>query len=375
MIKPNLTYRNRIDFMDIGKFIAITFVVLIHVLQRTLGGFTGNDGWGSILFLMLGVPPFFFFSGMSYRLKGPLNPLAFVYDLVKRALMYMLPFVYFILLRIWFYDVYPDFSKGWDDVMQYPVNGLWVCWILFWITAVVDLGLLISYFFPKLKILFVSFMLIIGFVVLMILRNKNVIVVNHDIGYDYFIIYIPTFLVAYLLGPYILKIDNLIISIICFVAGLSALFPIAIYNHDFITVNFLEKSQWMLYLASFCSVLAYFGLINIVKKWKFSKILAFCGQFTMEMYFLHLVLLRNWTRKDFATYDNGIIFLVTLGLFLLCYVNTFAVIAVCYFVPFLHFVMFGRHYSMYEFENNIFGKIKYFFFEYGQIPAIERLWL
>ena len=62
MKKLRLPYSNRIDFMDIGKFIAIIFVVLIHVLQRTLGGFTGNDGWGSILFLMLGVPPFFFFS-------------------------------------------------------------------------------------------------------------------------------------------------------------------------------------------------------------------------------------------------------------------------------------------------------------------------
>ena len=315
MKKLRLPYSNRIDFMDIGKFIAIIFVVLIHVLQRTLGGFTSNDGWGSILFLMLGVPPFFFFSGMAYRLKKPLNPLSFLYDIIKRACLYMLPFIYFILCRNWFYNSWTDFSKGWDDLMVYPVNGLWVCWIMLWLSLVLDIGLFISYFFPKLKVLFVALTLIIGFTVLMILRNQNVIESNHHIGYDYFIIYAPAFLFGYLIGPYILKINNIFISIACFVVGLAALFPIAIYNHDFITVDFLEKSQWMMYLASFCSIVCYFGVINLIRLWKKSYILAFMGQFTMEMYFLHLILLKNF---KFTSYDNnGVIFAVTLGLFLL----------------------------------------------------------
>lgn len=370
MKKLRLPYSNRIDFMDIGKFIAIIFVVLIHVLQRTLGGFTSNDGWGSILFLMLGVPPFFFFSGMAYRLKKPLNPLSFLYDIIKRACLYMLPFIYFILCRNWFYNSWPDFSKGWDDLMVYPVNGLWVCWIMLWLSLVLDIGLLISYFFPKLKVLFVALTLIIGFTVLMILRNQNVIESNHHIGYDYFIIYAPAFLFGYLIGPYILKINNIYIFIICFVVGLAALFPIAIYNHDFITVDFLEKSQWMMYLASFCSIVCYFGVINLIRLWKKSYILAFMGQFTMEMYFLHLILLKNF---KFTSYDNnGVIFAVTLGLFLLCYANTFLVVLVTYFIPFSHFVMFGKHYSFYAYENDFFRWIKQETEWYGRIPYFER---
>ena len=370
MKKFHLPRRNRVDFMDIGKFFAIIFVVLIHVLQRTLGGFTGKDGWGSVYLLMLAVPPFFFFSGMSYRLKRPLNPLSFIYDAIKRAFFYLLPFIWFIAMRIWFYQQWPTFSDGWDELMAYPVNGLWVCWVMLWISLVVDIGLFISYFFPRLKLVFVSAVLVIGFTVLMILRNRNVIVANHDIAYDYFIIYIPVFLVGYLVGPYLIKVKSALLAIVCFLVGLGALFPIAINNHDIITVDFLEKSQWMMYLASFCSVVCYFGLITFIRRFKFSSILAFLGQFTMETYFLHLILLKNWSRMTLD--NNWAVFGMTLALFLLCFANTFGVVLVSYFIPFSHFILFGRHYSFYKFEDRFFNGIKEFCENIGKLPFVER---
>ncbi len=351
--------------MDIGKFIAMIFIVLIHVLQRSLIGFTGKDGWGSIYFLMLGVPPFFFFSGMSYRLKKPLSPLGFLYDIVRRAFLYFVPFVWFIALRVWLYNQWPDFSKGWDELMLYPISGLWVCWILLWISLVVDIGLFISYICPKFKVAIVSLALVIGYVVLMIYRNRGIIETNHTIGYDYFMVYAPIFLVGYICGPYILKIKNIFIYIACLIVGSVALIPIAINNHEIIGVNFLEKSQWMMYLAALCSVLVYFGLINLVKKLKFSYVIAFLGQFTMEMYFLHLMLLKNW--KTMHLGNNWVVFWVTVGLFLLCYVNTFGVILVTYYVPFLHFAMFGKHYSRYKFEDRIFGFVRDYCYSNGNI--------
>ena len=359
----------RIDFMDIGKCIAILLVVLTHVLQRTVYGYTGKDGWGSVLILMLAVPPFFFFSGMSYRLKKPLSPLGFLYDIIRRTFLYLLPFIWFILLRMWIYDQWPTFNKAWDDLMLYPVSGLWVCWIMLWISLVLDIGLFISYFFPKLKVLFVSLSLIIGFIILMILRHNGNIQHNNTIGYDYFIIYGPVFLVGYLVGPYILKIKNIYLSIACVLIGFGCLVPIAIYNHPIITAKFLMKSQWMMYLACFCSIVFYFGLINLIQKLKFSNVFAFFGQFTMEMYFLHLMLIKHW--KGMHLDNNWIIFWTSLGLFMLCLVNTLAVVVVTYFIPFLHFIMFGKHYSYYEFENNFFNKIKDFCYSNGRLKTEE----
>ena len=366
MRKFKINYNNRIDFIDIGKFIAIIFVVLTHVLQRTVPHYTGTDSWGCIYILMLGVPPFFFLSGIAHRNKKPLHPLGFLYDILKRGFMYFLPFIWFILLRIWLYDQWPDFSKAWDDLMLYPVSGLWVCWILFFISVTLDLGLLISYFYPKLKVLFVSLVLVIGFVVLMVLRNNDIIETDHNIAYDYFIVYSPVFLVGYLAGPYILEIKNNIIFIICLVIGFGSLIPISIHNHAIVTVYFLEESQWMMYLASFCSMLGYFGLIGLIKHNGVRQILGFLGQFTLEMYFLHLMLLKNWAYMNLPN-DPAIIW-TSIGLFLLCFVNTFGVVLVTYFVPFLHFIMFGRHYSIYKFEDKIFNYIKEFSLSGGKLP-------
>ena len=99
-----------------------------------------------------------------------------------------------------------------------------------------------------------------------------------------------------------------------------------------------------------------FRLLNLLKRVRFSKGMAFAGRYSMEMYFLHLMLLKNWGRLDLP--GGYAIFGVTLGLYLLCFANTTVVTLVTYFVPFLHFALFGRHYSHYAFENALFDKLR-----------------
>lgn len=364
-------YNNRDNFIDIGKFFAIVIIVLIHVFQRTIPTFTNSDGWVARVLLILGVTPFFFLSGMSYRYKKELSPLGFIYDIFKRSFSYMIPFIWFILFRVWIYSQWPTISKAWEELMLYPVSGLWVCWILLWITLVVDIGLLISYFKPKLKVLFVSLTIVIGITTLVILRKTNVILYDHSIGYDYFIIYTPSFLLGYLIGPYIKYIKKNYIYIICMIVGLGGLIPLCIYNPSFITTTFLKDSMWPFLIASLCSIIFYIGFIPMIQKIKFNNIFAFIGQYTLEIYFLHLMLLKNWSKMDIN--NVWLTILISLGLFLLCFINCFLVVAISIFIPFSHFILFGRHLSIYDFEDQIFIKLKNIFIKDKSINInVER---
>ncbi len=343
----------RIDYIDIGRCIGMVFIMLLHVLQRTYPNFTST--WGAVYILVLGMTPFFFLSGMSYSYKEPLRPIGFFYDVLKRGFAYFLPFIYFLLFRVLLYGQWPDFPKAFSDILEYPVSGLWVCWILLWTVIFVDVGLLISNWLPKLKTLWVVLSVVAAMVVLIILRKTNVIQSDHFLGYDYFIIYVPVFLVGYLLGKFVFRINDSIVSLVCLVIGVGGLVPVAIYNHNIITVYFLQ-SKWMFYLGCLCAMLAVYGLISLLRNVTWSKVLAFAGRYTMEAYFLHLMILKNWS---YAELPNGwAIFGMSLGLYVLCIVNTAAVTIITYWVPFLHFALFGRHYSHYAFENALFDNLK-----------------
>ena len=342
----------RVSVIDLGRFVALSFMVMLHVLQRTYPNFTST--WGSVYLLVISVTPFVFFSGMSYSYKKELRPVGFLYDILKRGFAYMLPLIWFLLFRVLLYGQWVDVPAAFSDFLEYPVNGLWICWVLLWIVLFVDVGLLLASLCPKFKVLFVTMVLVLAYTTLLLLRHYEVIPSDHFLAYDYFVIYVPVFLVGYLLGRLVFKFDNPYVSLSCLLAGAGGLVPIAINNPIFIQVKFLE-AQWMFYLACFCAAIAYYGLLNLLKQVRFSKGVSFAGRFSMEMYFLHLMLLKNWGHLDLP--GGWAIFGVTLGLYLLCFANTAIVTLVTYFVPFLHFALFGRHYSHYAFENALFDKL------------------
>lgn len=344
---------HRIDFIDIGKCVAMLFIILIHVLQRTYPGFVST--WGATYMLVLGVTPFFFLSGMSYSYKRPLTPLGFVYDIFKRAFAYFLPFIWFLLFRVLLYGQWVGFPTAFSEILEYPVSGLWVCWILVWTVLFVDIGLFIAHWIPRAKVICVALSLAIAFCILIALRKSEVIPSDHFLGYDYFIIYVPVFLVGYLAGKYVFSVNKKPIGVICLLIGLGGLIPVAMFNTNIITVTFLQ-SKWMFYLGCLCAIIAFYGFITLVRDLSWSRVLAFGGRYTMEAYFLHLMIIKNWS---YAELPNGwAIFGMSVGLYVLCIVNTVVITLVTYWVPFLHFALFGRHYSHYAFENALFEKLK-----------------
>ena len=343
----------RIDFIDLGRCIAMLFIILLHVLQRTYPNFTST--WGAVYILVMGMTPFFFLSGMSYSYKGPLRPVGFAYDIFKRAFAYFLPFIYFLLFRVLLYGQWVDFPAAFAAILEYPVSGLWVCWILVWTVLFLDIGLLIASLLPKLKILWVTLSIITAMSVLIALRKTNVIQTDHFLGYDYFIVYVPVFLVGYLCGKHLFAINSKIVGLVCLLVGAGGLIPVAMFNQNIIAVTFLQ-SKWMFYVGCLCAMTAFYGAITLLRDLSWTKVLSFGGRFTMETYFLHLMILKNWSYAELPS--GWAIFAMSLGLYTLCIANTIAVTAITYWVPFLHFALFGRHYSHYAFENALFDNLK-----------------
>ena len=343
--------------LDVVKGIAILLIILIHVLQRTVPKFTNN--WPSSFLLVMSVPAFFFISGISVSYRKPLKPLGFLYDIIKRALMYMWPFVLFLILRNAFYNQFESFEKGWSTYMDYPAYGLWVLWLLAWINLFIDLGLLISSLFPKFYKLIASITLVIAFIIFICLKERGVIPNYHFLGHDYFVIYTPIFIVGYLFGDKLFSLYNKYASIILLVVGFLGTLFLTMFVKPFLSSGYhIEDNLYIYYLGASLSLAFYYGLSSLIENMKAGKIIALSGQFTLEAYFLHLVLLKNW-----APFNPGSIWLnilVSTGLFLLCVVNNIAVVAALYFIPLGHFLMFGRHKSFYKFENRIFDNIKEF---------------
>ena len=342
--------------LDICKAVAMIFIIICHVLQRSTPHFTSN--WPSSFILVMGVPIFFFISGTCISFRGPLSPKAFAYDILKRALMYMWPFVLFIFLRVGFYQQWKDFASGWSYILSSPSSGLWVLWVLVWLNLFADIGLLISYWIPKMKSLIVAITLVIAFIVFICLRQGNVIYDNSFLGYDLFVIYTPIFFIGFLLGGKIFSFYNRDVSIILCVFGLIATLVASIFVKPFLSVH-IEDNLAVYYVISLCAICFYYGMSTLLERVRVGELLAFSGRFTLEAYFLHLVLIKNWT--SFNLNNVPLTILASFGLTLLCIVNTVAVVAVLYFIPFGHFLMFGRHLSIYKFENHIFDKVKNFF--------------
>jgi hypothetical protein len=272
----------------------------------------------------------------------------------------MWPFVLFLILRNAFYQQFENFAAGWSAYMEYPAWGLWVLWLLAWINLAIDLGLLVSYFLPKLQKIIAPAILIIAFAVLVCLRENEVIPSYHFLGYDYFVIYTPIFIIGYLIGDKLFSLYNKISSIVLMILGLVATFLITLFVKPFLGNGYhIENNLYIYYLASLTAICFYYGISTLLERIKIGRFIGFLGQFTLEIYFLHLVLLKNWGGLKF---DNTFIaVMASIGLFLLCLVNTAAVVTALYFIPFAHFLMFGRHYSFYKFEDRLFSKIKKIF--------------
>ncbi|MCQ2742414.1 MAG: acyltransferase, partial [Bacilli bacterium] len=274
--------------MDVAKAIAMLFIIITHVLQRTLPGYV--DGWGSSVLLVLGVPVFFFLSGSSHGRRNCLTPLGLVIDILKRGFAYFLPIIWFLAFRVWFYGQWSDFSNAFGAFLDNPSYGLWVLWILSWLVLLLDLGLAIPTKNKWIKKGICTSFIAIGYVVMIILRNTWVLYSDLFLGYDLFIYYTPFFVLGIWVGEIWDKKKTWWLELSFLIAGLLIVILASCFNEPFIRINRLEHLP-IYYLACLGGTITILGVSGLISRAKWSKPISYAGQFTLEAYMLHLTLL------------------------------------------------------------------------------------
>ena len=339
--------------LDICKFFAMICIILAHSLQRTLPNF--NNSFSGTFLVIFGLGIFFFVSGISHGYRKPLKPLGFLYDILKRGLMYMWPIVLFLLLRVWLFNQWPTVDKAFGEFWEYPVMGMWFLWVLLWINLTVDIGLLISYFAPKYKKIFVTLMILVFYTLIIILREQNIIYLRTYLGYDYFVAYTPIFLFGYLFGDKLFTNINWKVSISLICVGLVMSILIVHYSEQMVVID-LPTHLPLFYIATTGTLLVYYGVSNLLNETKVGNVFSYFGRFTLEAYFLHLMIVKNWGGMRIT--DQALCTGWTIGIFLACIADIFAVLIICYYVPFIHLLIFGKSLSRKKKKKNIFIKLK-----------------
>lgn len=343
----------RIIYLDIIKGFAILLVVLVHVLQRMINDF--NDTFYASFLIVLTLPIIFFISGCTHSLKTPFKIKHLPYESLKHAFNYFWPFFTFIVLRILIYQQWDNLKDAFDTLMQTPVSGLWVLWLLSFISVLTDIGLCISSYIPKSKNIIVSSILILGLFILVVLRANFVIVSDYSIGFDYFMIYTPIYILGFVIFPTIQKINlSRFVSLLLIFTNLLLIITCVNEYPIYGLVTYFEYYN-VVYVINIFPLLMYMGIINLIKSKKV-KILPTLGKYSLEIYYVHLMILKAFI---FINLNNLILNILTfIGLFLLSILGSLLIVLLSYYIPFIHALIFGRSYSKYKFEKCIFSKIK-----------------
>lgn len=323
-----------IDFL---RGLAIILVVFSHVLQRSIPNYTFEPV--ATILMLFTMPIFFFVAGINMARRGPLRPLGFLYDIVRRGITYLFPAIVFLLLRTYIYNQFPDFPAAWSAYMDNAQVGLWVLWVLALLNGVLDVGLLLSSITRKHPKIHGAIWLTAAYVTLIILRFNNVIYSDRFLGYDVFLLFTPVVILGYLLGEKMRGLCKGAFNYSWMLLGFSVTILFGLFCQPYYE-TVIEERQFIVYFCSPFIVMALCGLAGAIGQANKLKMVRATGRRSLEIYMLHLLLLKLWSDLSL---ENGIltalrVAAMTIGVLAFCE----SVILVTKDLPFLHFLAFGR---------------------------------
>lgn len=129
-ILPKDQTHQRIDWLDIAKCLAISLVVVGHLLQNRVAIYDENLIFK--LIYMFHMPLFFYIAGITCQIKLPQGFLSNIANSSKRLLIpffiwYLIPPLYLSTLSLDISNTVASLQK----LYQHPDNGLWFLWVLF----------------------------------------------------------------------------------------------------------------------------------------------------------------------------------------------------------------------------------------------------
>lgn len=353
---------NRDTALDNLKFIASLMVVLAHCLNHyTHSGILYNALW------LIQMPLFIIVSGMlspSIEKADSIKKVMFrLASLAKRLLYPCLTFLMIdVLLGSFGQSVISGLVAFYDD----PNTNLWFLWVLFFIETTYLFGIYFSSKFKHKVIRAIApyIFAILVFTPLVILILKGFIP-GQTLGIRLFVFYLPFYCIGSFgkgvktrfFGKHQGEKKTKAVGWVVF-ASLAAIFIFEIFYFDSI-YSFSDSS--IIYLAiriigslSGCYILIF--LSYKIKNIRFIKTASKGGQYSLECYYLHILFVKL---VDFD-YMNSILpawsVVLLVWIFLVSMVASFLVF--CYFVPFLHALLFGKSWSYYSFEKQLFNRLQ-----------------
>ncbi len=350
----NLNRNGRIEAVDLLKLFASVLVILSHCIIKLVPGGTQTPLFNFVWLIQM--PLFMFCSGFVNIKNTKCDSLRkLCYRIVRNILVLLVPCFTFLVINCLISNV--SIIDGLINFYYDPETNLWFLWTLFAIHLFFDFGLYISsktnFRFSFLIPVLISFLISLVIVLLMV-SNKNLdfsILSLKLIAY-----YTPFYCFGYLFHLLVLtrifEKKNFVVFSYCILV-LSTLFVLfecfyfeSIFSFDDSNIKYIALRV----LGSVCSILIALYLADILTKFKSLRRISYFGSFSLQTYYLHILYLKM------INFSSDVVFIQ----WLLCFLSVlilcglvFASILVCYFAPYLHLVLFGKSFSVYNFEKRL----------------------
>lgn len=350
-----LNKTGRIETVDLLKLFAATLVILSHCMMKYISNGTSNPLFNFIWITQM--PLFMFASGfLNIKSERVSTIKQLLYRFLRNALCLLVPCLTFLLI-----GCFLDSKSPISSIISFynnPETNLWFLWVLFVIHLVFDLGLFlsnyikkkISFLIPVLSSLFIS---IIIFVLMVCLSKKFSF---NTLSLKLIAYYIPFYCFGYLFHIFIkskvpFKKSTSIISFAVFgVALIIVLFECfffkSIHSFDDSNLGFV----FVRLIGSASSIYLCVFIADLLTKFKWVLKVSKFGSFSLQAYFIHIILLRFLSfSSEFVVAQWAIAF----GAASLLIAMIALILGTIYFIPFLHLAIFGKSFSFYKFEKKI----------------------
>ena len=159
----------RIAYIDLAKFIAITLVCIGHV---------NSYNWGGLHHVIYSfhMPLFMFMSGLFFRVKPNLSVKELI---IKRAKTLLLPAITVSILSILIMTFYGDMTLRKAAIEFYGcawfLKCLFLCYIIVWLSMTVLKNVWLAFFVSEIFLLFVPHGYVFGLIFLIISGNIKMV--------------------------------------------------------------------------------------------------------------------------------------------------------------------------------------------------------
>lgn len=348
-------YSRDITF-DLIKCYAMLSVVMDHTIKRWVDGIQTTQLYNFIFLSQM--PIFMFVAGYFFyrNIERKYSVQEFLKRILHLFLSYIVPFISFVILTSIISFDFKGIGTNIVAAFLMPDNSLWFLWTLFWIELLMLCAQQITNSISRKGInKWRLFLASIGIYV--------VELIPFLILYKCFPLYFQSKLIVYysvffILGSIFMfirqnvtclnmnvaKVIILICSLVV-VCMVMITHPVILYEAETVT-NMIVRM-----VGSFASIFMIWSLMELISKNKLIAQIAPFGKYTLEMYYIHLILLSFQFTHHYLPFGQPTVSVLYSMLYAIVILLSAILIYLLKKVKFLDFLLFGKYKRMLKLER------------------------